>query len=180
VRDEEVREDQRREVNDKVDSMGHSLEQTQGASAWPKDESPRITRGECRGAGSAGCQNSANRADTKAGAAGTAARPTTRRTRRRRVEAVEAAKRPVWVVLSEDGRLQVCQTVLPTRPGELDQLVASSRPIRRARIRDRRAHRQRHGERTTGSVSSAPNPVKRYLYEQLPDIRCSDQRDQLR
>ena len=134
------------EVNDKVESVSKSLEETQERT---KANEAKITEVDQR------AQSAAQAADTKAAAAGQRAdtAKTTADAATTKVDAVEkASKRLVYeVVLSEDkGNFKFGKATVPeTAIGELDQLVdeAEGRAERRLH-RDRGPHRQRRRRRT--------------------------------
>jgi hypothetical protein len=161
------------EVNDKVDSMGRSLEQTQERQRVAEG---RITEVDTKAGAAAqaaqAAQNSANQADTKAAAAGTAASAagtaasaagSAANAAAMKAEAVDkATKRLVYeVVLSEDeGNFKFAKTILPDEAkAKLISWWRRSRPIRRVRTSRSKGTPTTSAirRRTTGSVSSAPN-----------------------
>jgi outer membrane protein OmpA-like peptidoglycan-associated protein len=163
------------EVNDKVDSMGRSLEETQERQRRAEG---RITEVDTKAGAAAqaaqSAQNSANQADTKAAAAGTAASAAgnAAQAAATRVEAVDkAAKRLVYeVVLSEDeGNFKFAKTALPDEAkAKLDQLVASLKADPKGAFFEIEGHTDNIGDPKTNDRIGLERAeaVKRYLYEQ--------------
>ena len=163
------------EVNDKVDSMGRSLEETQERQRRAEG---RITEVDSKAGAAAqaaqAAQNSANQAGTQAAAAGTAANAagSAASAAAMRVEAVDkAAKRLVYeVVLSEDeGNFKFAKTVLPDEAkAKLDQLVASLKADPKGAFFEIEGHTDNIGDPKTNDRIGLERAesVKRYLYEQ--------------
>jgi peptidoglycan-associated lipoprotein len=163
------------EVNDKVDSMGRSLEETQERQRRAEG---RITEVDTKAGAAAqaaqAAQNSANQAGTQAAAAGSAASAAgnAASAAATRVEAVDkAAKRLVYeVVLSEDeGNFKFAKTVLPDEAkAKLDQLVASLKADPKGAFFEIEGHTDNIGDPKTNDRIGLERAeaVKRYLYEQ--------------
>jgi outer membrane protein OmpA-like peptidoglycan-associated protein len=163
------------EVNDKVDSMGRSLEETQERQRRAEG---RITEVDTKAGAAAqaaqAAQNSANQAGTQAAAAGTAASAAgnAASAASMKAEAVDkAAKRLVYeVVLSEDeGNFKFAKTVLPDEAkAKLDQLVASLKADPKGAYFEIEGHTDNIGDPKTNERIGLERAesVKRYLYEQ--------------
>jgi peptidoglycan-associated lipoprotein len=163
------------EVNDKVDSMGRSLEETQERQRRAEG---RITEVDTKAAAAAqaaqAAQNSANEAGSAASAAGTAATAagTAANAAAGKADAVDkATKRLVYeVVLSEDeGNFKFAKTVLPEEAkAKLDQLVASLKADPKGAYFEIEGHTDNVGDPKTNERIGLERAesVKRYLYEQ--------------
>jgi outer membrane protein OmpA-like peptidoglycan-associated protein len=163
------------EVNDKVDSMGRSLEETQERQRRAEG---RITEVDTKAGAAAqaaqAAQNSANQAGTQAAAAGTAASAAgnAANAAQSKADAVDkAAKRLVYeVVLSEDeGNFKFAKTVLPDEAkAKLDQLVASLKADPKGAYFEIEGHTDNIGDPKTNERIGLERAesVKRYLYEQ--------------
>ena len=163
------------EVNDKVDSVGRSLEETQERQRRAEG---RITEVDTKAGAAAqaaqAAQNSANQAGTQAAAAGTAANAagSAASAAASKAEAVDkASKRLVYeVVLSEDeGNFKFAKTVLPDEAkAKLDQLVASLKADPKGAYFEIEGHTDNVGDPKTNERIGLERAesVKRYLYEQ--------------
>ena len=170
------------EVNDKVDSMGRSLEETQERQRRAEG---RISEVDSKAGAAAQAaqvaQNSANEAGTAANAAGTAANAagaaanaagSAANAAAMKADAVDkAAKRLVYeVVLSEDeGNFKFAKTVLPdAAKAKLDQLVATLKADPRGAYFEIEGHTDSVGDPTANERIglARAESVKRYLYEQ--------------
>jgi peptidoglycan-associated lipoprotein len=163
------------EVNDKVDSMGRSLEQTQERQRVAEG---RITEVDSKASAAAqaaqAAQNSANQAGTAASAANTAAGAAgnAANAAAAKAEAVDkATKRLVYeVVLSEDeGNFKFAKTALPDEAkAKLDQLVASLKADPKGAYFEIEGHTDNIGDPKTNERIGLERAesVKRYLYEQ--------------
>ena len=156
------------EVNDKVDSLGKSLEETQERT---RRNEGRITEVDSK----------ADRAQQTATQAGTAAQQANSAAQQAnsaalaagsKADAIEkASKRLVYeVVLSEDeGNFKFAKTALPDEAkAKLDQMIMAIKADPRACTSKSRVIRTTSAtpRRTSVSGSNAPKSVKRYLYEQ--------------
>jgi len=155
------------EVNDKVESVSKSLEETQERT---KANEAKITEVDQR---AAAADTKAVAADTKAAAAGQRAdtAKTTADAATTKVEAVDkAAKRLVYeVVLSEDqGKFKFGKATVPEEAtGELDQLVAKLKAEPNGAYIEIEGHTDNAGPKEVNyklGLERAEN-VKRYLYE---------------
>jgi len=163
------------EVNDKVDSMGRSLEQTQERQRVAEG---RITEVDTKAGAAAqaaqAAQNTATQAGTAASAANTAATAagSAANAAASKAEAVDkATKRLVYeVVLSEDeGNFKFAKTVLPDEAkAKLDQLVASLKADPKGAYFEIEGHTDNVGDPKTNERIGLERAeaVKRYLYEQ--------------
>jgi outer membrane protein OmpA-like peptidoglycan-associated protein len=163
------------EVNDKVDSMGRSLEETQERQRRAEG---RITEVDSKAGAAAqaaqAAQNSANEAGQTASAAGTAASAAgnAANAAAAKAEAVDkATKRLVYeVVLSEDeGNFKFAKTILPDEAkAKLDQLVSSIKADPKGAYFEIEGHTDNVGDpKTNDRIGLArAEAVKRYLYEQ--------------
>jgi outer membrane protein OmpA-like peptidoglycan-associated protein len=163
------------EVNDKVDSMGRSLEETQERQRRAEG---RITEVDTKAGAAAqaaqAAQNSANEAGSAASAANTAANAagSAANAAASKADAVDkATKRLVYeVVLSEDeGNFKFAKTVLPDEAkAKLDQLVASLKADPKGAYFEIEGHTDNIGDPKTNERIGLERAesVKRYLYEQ--------------
>jgi outer membrane protein OmpA-like peptidoglycan-associated protein len=163
------------EVNDKVDSMGRSLEETQERQRRAEG---RITEVDTKAGAAAqaaqAAQNSANEAGSAANAAGSAANAagTAANAAASKADAVDkSTKRLVYeVVLSEDeGNFKFAKTVLPDEAkAKLDQLVASLKADPKGAYFEIEGHTDNIGDPKTNERIGLERAesVKRYLYEQ--------------
>ena len=163
------------EVNDKVDSVGRSLEETQERQRRAEG---RITEVDTKAGAAAqaaqAAQNSANQAGTQAAAAGTAANAagSAASAAQSKADAVDkASKRLVYeVVLSEDeGNFKFAKTALPDEAkAKLDQLVASLKADPKGAYFEIEGHTDNVGDPKTNERIGLERAesVKRYLYEQ--------------
>jgi len=163
------------EVNDKVDSLGRSLEETQERQRRAEG---RITEVDTKAGAAAqaaqAAQNSANEAGSAACAAGTAANAagSAANAAASKADAVDkATKRLVYeVVLSEDeGNFKFAKTTLPDEAkAKLDQLVASLKADPKGAYFEIEGHTDNIGDPKTNERIGLERAesVKRYLYEQ--------------
>ena len=167
------------EVNDKVDSMGKSLEQTQERQ---RQAEARITEVDAKNAAAAqaaaqaaqAAQSTATQAGTAASAANTAATAADGKAvaAAGKADAVDkATKRLVYeVVLSEDeGNFKFAKTVLPDEAkAKLDQLVTSLKADPKGAYFEIEGHTDNVGDPKTNERIGLERAesVKRYLYEQ--------------
>jgi outer membrane protein OmpA-like peptidoglycan-associated protein len=163
------------EVNDKVDSMGRSLEETQERQRRAEG---RITEVDAKAGAAAqaaqAAQNSANDAGSAASAANSAASAagSAANAAASKADAVDkATKRLVYeVVLSEDeGNFKFAKTALPDEAkAKLDQLVASLKADPKGAYFEIEGHTDNIGDpKTNERIGLArAESVKRYLYEQ--------------
>ena len=163
------------EVNDKVDAVGKSLEQTQERQRVAEG---RITEVDAKAAAAAqaaqAAQSTATQAGTAASAANTAATPagSAATAAAGKADAVDkATKRLVYeVVLSEDeGNFKFAKTVLPDEAkAKLDQLVASIKADPKGAYFEIEGHTDNVGDPKTNDRIGLERAesVKRYLYEQ--------------
>jgi peptidoglycan-associated lipoprotein len=163
------------EVNDKVDSMGRSLEETQERQRRAEG---RITEVDTKAGAAAqaaqAAQNSANEAGSAATAAGSAANAagSAANAAASKADAVDkATKRLVYeVVLSEDeGNFKFAKTLLPDEAkAKLDQLVASLKADPKGAYFEIEGHTDNVGDPKTNDRIGLERAesVKRYLYEQ--------------
>ena len=153
------------QVNEKVSTMGRSLEETQERV---RQNQGKITEVDAR---AAAAQNSANQAQSAANAAGEAANAVGMR-----AEAIEAATRKLLfeVVLSEDqGKFKFGRTELPAEAAAaIDEMVSNLQTQKNAVWIEIEGHTdsvcdKKFNERLGLNRAEA---VKRYLYEkhQLP------------
>jgi peptidoglycan-associated lipoprotein len=163
------------EVNDKVDSMGRSLEETQERQRRAEGRITEVdTKAGAAAQAASAAQNSANQAGTQAAAAGTAASAADNKAQAAsmRAEAVDkAAKRLVYeVVLSEDeGNFKFAKTILPDEAkAKLDQLVASLKADPKGAYFEIEGHTDNVGDPKINERIGLERAesVKRYLYEQ--------------
>ena len=155
------------EVNDKVESVSKSLEETQERT---KANEAKITEVDQK---AQGAQTAAQTADTKATSAGQRAdtAKTSADAASTKAEAVEkASKRLVYeVVLSEDkGNFKFGKATVPdTATGELDQLVQKLKAEPNGAYIEIEGHTDNAGPKEVNyklGLERAEN-VKRYLYE---------------
>jgi outer membrane protein OmpA-like peptidoglycan-associated protein len=153
------------EVNDKVESVSKSLEETQERT---KANEAKITEVDQR------AQQAAQAADTKASAAGQradTAKTTADAANTKVAEVEKATKRLVYeVILSEDkGNFKFGQAKLPeTAVGELDQLVQKLKAEPNGAYIEIEGHTDNAGGKELNyrlGLERAEN-VKRYLYDQ--------------
>jgi outer membrane protein OmpA-like peptidoglycan-associated protein len=167
------------EVNDKVDAVGKSLEQTQERQ---RAAEARITEVDAKNAAAAAAaaqaaqaaQSTATQAGTAASAANTAATAADGKAvaAASKADAVDkATKRLVYeVVLSEDeGNFKFAKTILPDEAkAKLDQLVASLKADPKGAYFEIEGHTDNVGDPKTNERIGLERAesVKRYLYEQ--------------
>ena len=163
------------EVNDKVDSVGRSLEQTQERQRVAEG---RITEVDTKAGAAAqaaqAAQSTATQAGTAASAANTAATAagSAANAAASKAEAVDkATKRLVYeVVLSEDeGNFKFAKTILPDEAkAKLDQLVTSLKADPKGAYFEIEGHTDNVGDPKTNERIGLERAesVKRYLYEQ--------------
>jgi peptidoglycan-associated lipoprotein len=163
------------EVNDKVDAVGKSLEQTQERQRVAEG---RITEVDTKAAAAAqaaqAAQSTATQAGTAASAANTAATAagSAANAAAGKADAVDKAnKRLVYeVVLSEDeGNFKFAKTVLPDEAkAKLDQLVTSLKADPKGAYFEIEGHTDNVGDPKTNDRIGLERAeaVKRYLYEQ--------------
>jgi outer membrane protein OmpA-like peptidoglycan-associated protein len=160
------------EVNDKVDSLGRSLEETQERT---RQNEAKITDVDQRAQAAAnaanqvaqGAQTTANQANTAAGAANTLA--TTANTKADAID--KASKRLVYeVVLSEDeGNFKFAKTVLPDdAKAKIDQMITQLKADPKGAYFEIEGHTDNVGDKATNERIGLERAeaVKRYLYEQ--------------
>jgi outer membrane protein OmpA-like peptidoglycan-associated protein len=153
------------QVNDKVATMGQSLEETQERV---RQNEGKITEVDAR---AAAAQNSATQAQQSASAAGEAANAVGVR-----ADAIEAANRKLLfeVVLSEDqGKFKFGRTELPEEATiAIDQMVAGLQNQKNAVWIEIEGHTDNVGDKKYNERlgMNRAEAVKRYLYEkhQLP------------
>ena len=148
------------QVNDKVATMGQSLEATQERV---RRNEGKITEVDAR---AAAAQNSANEAHTAANAAGEAANAVGMR-----ADAIEAATRKLLfeVVLSEDqGKFKFGRTELPAEAtAAIDQMVSGLQNQKSAVWIEIEGHTDNVGDKKFNERlgMNRAEAVKRYLYE---------------
>jgi outer membrane protein OmpA-like peptidoglycan-associated protein len=148
------------QVNDKVGTMGKSLEETQERVRTAEG---RITEVDSK---AAAAQNSATQAQQSASAAGDAATAVGTR-----ADAIEAASRKLLfeVVLSEDqGKFKFGATELPEEAaGAIDQMVSSLQNQKSAVWIEVEGHTDNVGDKTYNERLGLERAeaVKRYLHE---------------
>jgi outer membrane protein OmpA-like peptidoglycan-associated protein len=160
------------EVNDKVDSLGRSLEETQERT---RQNEAKITEVDQRAQAAAqaasqeakGAQTSANQANTAAGAANTLASNANNK-----ADAIDkASKRLVFeVVLSEDeGNFRFAKTDLPDdAKSKIDQMITQLKADPKGAYFEIEGHTDNVGDKVTNDRIGLERAeaVKRYLYEQ--------------
>ena len=151
------------EVNDKVDSLGRSVEETQERTRQNEGEITEVDQ-KAAGGRRRRRQQAQRRGRRRRTAPATAANTRPTRPARKADDVDKASKRLVFeVVLSEDqGNFKFGKTDLPDEAkAKLDEMIdaAQGRPEGRL-LRDRRPHRQRRRRRrsTRSSGWSAPKP----------------------
>jgi outer membrane protein OmpA-like peptidoglycan-associated protein len=160
------------EVNDKVDSLGKSLEETQERTRQNEAKIADVDQRAQSAANAAnqaaqGAQTSANQANTAAGAANTLAT-----TANSKADAIDkASKRLVFeVVLSEDeGNFKFAKTVLPDEAKQkIDQMIAQIKADPKGAYFEIEGHTDNVGDKLTNERIGLERAeaVKRYLYEQ--------------
>jgi len=153
------------EVNEKVDSQGRAIEETQERTR--KNEG-RITEVDTKAAAAAQAAQAAN--DAAAAANSAATRVGTEANTK--FDAIDkASKRLVYeVVLSEDqGNFKFGQTKLPDEAkGKLDEMVASMKQDPKNIYLEIEGHTDNVGDKVTNEKIglARADAVKRYLYEQ--------------
>jgi len=153
------------EVNDKVDSQGRSLEETQERTG--RDEG-RITEVEAKAAAAGTAAQQANDAAAAAHAAATAVGTEANG----KFDAIDkASKRLVYeVVLSEDqGNFKFGRTVLPDEAkGKIDEMVSQLKTDPKNIYLEIEGHTDSVGDAKTNERIGLERAeaVKRYLYEQ--------------
>jgi outer membrane protein OmpA-like peptidoglycan-associated protein len=160
------------EVNDKVDSLGRSVEETQERT---RQNEGRISEVDQRAQAAAkAAQDSANTANTNAQAANSAATAagTAANTANTKAEAVDkASKRLVFeVVLSEDqGNFKFAKIDLPDEAkARLDQMITQLKADPKGAYFEIEGHTDNTGSKMTNEKlgMERAEAVKRYLYEQ--------------
>jgi peptidoglycan-associated lipoprotein len=153
------------EVNDKVDSVGRSLEETQERT---RQNEAKITDVDQRAQAAASAANTAaNQANSAANAAATSAN-----TANSKADALDkASKKLVYeVVLSEDeGNFKFAKTVLPDEAkAKLDQMIAMIKADPKGAYFEIEGHTDNIGDPKTNARIGLERAesVKRYLYEQ--------------
>jgi peptidoglycan-associated lipoprotein len=160
------------EVNDKVDSLGRSLEETQERT---RQNESKITDVDQRAQAAANAasqtaqaaQTSANQANTAASTANTTAT-----TAVSKADALDkASKRLVFeTVLSEDeGNFKFAKTVLPDEAkAKLDQMITQLKADPKGAYFEIEGHTDNVGDKVTNERIGLERAeaVKRYLYEQ--------------
>jgi peptidoglycan-associated lipoprotein len=160
------------EVNDKVDSLGRSLEETQERTRQNEAKINDVDQRAQAAANAAnqtaqGAQTSANQANTAAGTANKLA--TTANTK---VDALDkASKRLVYeVVLSEDeGNFKFAKTALPDEAkAKIDQMITQLKADPKGAYFEIEGHTDNVGDKVTNERIGLERAeaVKRYLYEQ--------------
>ena len=153
------------EVNEKVDSQGRAIEETQERTR--KNEG-RITEVDTKAAAAAQSAQAANDAAAAANSAATKV-GTEANTKFDAID--KASKRLVYeVVLSEDqGNFKFGQTKLPDEAkGKLDEMVASMKQDPKNIYLEIEGHTDNVGDKVTNEKIglARADAVKRYLYEQ--------------
>jgi peptidoglycan-associated lipoprotein len=160
------------EVNDKVDSLGRSLEETQERT---RQNEAKITDVDQRAQAAAqAASQSASAAQTSANQANTAASTanTTATTAQSKADAIDkASKRLVFeTVLSEDeGNFKFAKTVLPDEAkAKLDQMITQLKADPKGAYFEIEGHTDNVGDKATNERIGLERAeaVKRYLYEQ--------------
>jgi peptidoglycan-associated lipoprotein len=156
------------QVNDKVDSLGRSLEETQERT---RTNEAKITEVDQKAAAAAQAATAAGQAassaNTAAGAAATAAN-----TANTKAEAVDkASKRLIFeVVLSEDsGNFKFAKTDLPDEAkAKLDEMIAKIKADPKGAFFEIEGHTDNVGDKVGNERLGLERAetVKRYLYEQ--------------
>jgi len=153
------------EVNEKVDSQGRAIEETQERTR--KNEG-RITEVDTKAAAAAQAASAANDAASAANSNATRVGSEANT----KFDAIDkASKRLVYeVVLSEDqGNFKFGQTKLPDEAkGKLDEMVASMKQDPKNIYLEIEGHTDNVGDKTTNEKIglARADAVKRYLYEQ--------------
>jgi len=153
------------EVNEKVDSQGRAIEETQERTR--KNEG-RITEVDTKAAAAAQAAQAANDAAAAANSAATRVGNEANT----KFDAIDkASKRLVYeVVLSEDqGNFKFGQTKLPDEAkGKLDEMVASMKQDPKNIYLEIEGHTDNVGDKVTNEKIglARADAVKRYLYEQ--------------
>jgi outer membrane protein OmpA-like peptidoglycan-associated protein len=156
------------EVNDKVDSLGRSVEETQERT---RQNEGRITEVDQRAQGAAkaaqAAQSTADQANSAAAAAATSAN-----TANSRAEAIDrASKRLVFeVVLNEDqGNFKFADTALPdSAKARLDEMINQLKADPKGAYFEIEGHTDNTGSKLVNEKlgMERAEAVKRYLYEQ--------------
>jgi outer membrane protein OmpA-like peptidoglycan-associated protein len=170
------------EVNDKVDSMGRSLEETQERQRRAEGRITEVdTKASAAAQAAQAAQNTANEAGSQASAAGTAASAagtaataagSAANAAAMKADAVDkATKRLVYeVVLSEDeGNFKFAKVILPDEAkAKLDELVTSLKADPKGAYFEIEGHTDNVGDPQTNERIGLERAesVKRYLYEQ--------------
>jgi len=156
------------EVNDKVDSMGRSLEETQERT---RRNEGRITEVDQKAQAAAQSAQQANDAASQANSAATAANSAATEAGSKADALDKATKRLVFeVVLSEDqGNFKFGKTDLPdTAKQRIDQMVSQLKQDPKNIYLEIEGHTDNVGDKTTNERIglARAEAVKRYLYEQ--------------
>jgi peptidoglycan-associated lipoprotein len=156
------------EVNDKVDSMGRSLEETQERT---RRNEGRITEVDQKAQAAAQSAQQANDAASAANSAATAASSAAKEADTKIENIDKQNKRLVYeVVLSEDqGNFKFGKTDLPdTAKERIDQMVAQLKQDPKNIYLEIEGHTDNVGDKTTNERIglARAEAVKRYLYEQ--------------
>ena len=170
------------EVNDKVDSLGRSVEETQERT---RQNEGRITEVDQKAQAAAQSAQQANQAPAQRRSATRGRRVGTQGATRRSTRSTRPVARLVYeVVLSEDqGNFKFGQTTLPD---EAKQRIDADDPAAEAgseeRLhRDRRTHRQRRRQgRQREARPRARRGGEALSLRAVPDSAAQDERDQLR
>jgi len=160
------------EVNDKVDSLGKSLEETQERTRQNEAKIGDVDKRAQAAASAASqtaqaAQTSANQANTAASTANTAAS-----TAQSKADAVDkASKRLVFeTVLSEDeGNFKFAKVALPDEAkAKLDQMITQLKADPKGAYFEIEGHTDNVGDKATNERIGLERAeaVKRYLYEQ--------------
>ena len=156
------------EVNEKVDSMGRSLEETQERT---RRNEGRITEVDAKAAAAGQSARAANDAAVAANTAAVAANKVGTEATTKIDTFDRASKRLVYeVVLSEDqGNFKFGKTVLPDEAKQkLDQMVAQMKQDPKNIYLEIEGHTDNVGDKATNERIglARADAVKRYLYEQ--------------
>jgi outer membrane protein OmpA-like peptidoglycan-associated protein len=156
------------EVNEKVDSLGRSVEETQERT---RQNEGKITEVDQKAAAAAQAASAAGQAAATANTAASAA-ATAANTANSKAEAVDkASKRLIFeVVLSEDqGNFKFAQTDLPPEAkAKLDEMITSIKADPKGAFFEIEGHTDNVGAATVNERLGLERAetVKRYLYEQ--------------
>jgi len=156
------------EVNDKVDSLGKSLEETQERTRRNEGRIAEVdSKADSAAQAAAQANNAANQASSAAGVAQTAANAAGSK-----ADALErASKKLVYeVVLSEDeGNFKFAKTILPDEAkAKLDEMIKQIKADPKGAYFEIEGHTDNVGDAKTNERIGLERAesVKRYLYEQ--------------